>query len=98
MPIKSTCIVEVKLAAVDPVKVGFIFLFASLTSLLFGGKILYSGWCGFRKGEYPLSESKQLTGFWGRVAASAICLFGLIAIGCGIVTLYFGYLRLRQLL
>lgn len=85
-------------SAVDPIKVGFIFLGTALTSLFFGCKLLYLGWCGLRDGEYPLSESKQLTGFWALLAAAMIFLFGMVTFCCGIATLIFGYFRLQQLL
>lgn len=85
-------------AAVDPIKVGLIFLGAAATSCFFGTKILCLGWRGFFDAEYPLSASRNLTGLAARLVATLILLFGIAVIACGIATSVFGYYRLRQLL
>ena len=82
----------------DPVKVGLIFLGAACTSLGFGAAILYFAWIGFRNGSYPLTASRDLTGALAKVAAVLIGLFGLLVVTCGVVTLVFGFLRVRQLM
>ena len=82
----------------SPVEIAAIFLGAACTSFLFGVKIIRYGLIGFRDGTYPLTSEKNLTGRWARLAASVIIFFGLIACTCGIVTLVFGYFRMRQLL
>ncbi len=80
-----------------PFKIAAIFLGAACTSLFFGVKILRYGLAGFRDGTYPLTSDRDLEGVWARLAASIIILFGAIACICGIVTLVFGYFRIRQL-
>ena len=82
----------------DPVKIGFIFLGAACTSLGFGATLLYFSWIGFRDASYPLTRSVQLRGILARAAAFVIGGFGVLVVGCGVATLVFGFLRLRQLL
>jgi hypothetical protein len=82
----------------DPVKIGFIFLGASCTSLGFGATLLYFAWIGFRDASYPLTQTVQLRGVLARFAAFVIGAFGMLVIGCGIATLVFGFFRVRQLL
>ena len=85
-------------APMHPIKVGLIFLGAACTSLFFGVKILRLGLTGFRSGRYPLSASRNLEGISARVVASIIVLFGALTCICGVVTLVFGYFRLRQMI
>ncbi len=82
----------------DPVRVALIFLGAASTSLVFGGAILFFAWQGFRRGSYPLTPSRHLTGVAAKFISIVVALFGLIVFGCGLATLYFGFLRMRQLL
>ena len=82
----------------DPVEIGLIFLGAAFTSLGFGVPLLYLAWIGFRDASYPLTRTIQLRGILARIAAFVIGAFGLLAVGCGIATLLFGFFRLRQLL
>ena len=70
----------------DPVKIGFIFLGASCTSLGFGATLLYFAWIGFRDASYPLTQTVQLRGVLARFAAFVIGVFGMLVIGCGIAT------------
>ncbi len=84
--------------APDPVKVGFIFLGAACTSLVFGVTLLYFARIGFRDASYPLTKTVELRGTRARIAACFVGAFGLLACGCGIATLWFGFLRLKQLL
>lgn len=82
---------------VDPVKIAFLFTGMSLTSLFWGGKIFWMGLAGWRRASYPLTQSKDLTGWSARLVSGAIMLFGIITFTCGIVTAYFGIQRCRQL-
>lgn len=82
----------------DPIKVGFVFLGAALTSLGFGGVLLFHAWKGMKGGSYPLTKTLELTGLPARCAAFAIGVFGLVAVLCGVATLIFGWMRVQQLL
>ena len=82
----------------DPIKLSFIFLGAACTSLGFGGTLLYLAWLGFRDGFYPLTSTYDLKGWPARIAATLVGLFGLLAVICGLGTLVFGFIRVRQLL
>ncbi len=83
---------------IHPIKVGLIFLGAACTSLFFGLKILRHGLAGLRSGRYPLSADRDLEGASARIVASLIALFGTLTFICGVVTLVFGYFRLRQMI
>ena len=86
------------LAAVAPFKIALIFLGAGCTSIGFGVKVLWHGWRGFRDASYPLSSTQELSGFWARMVAGIIMLFGAIVFFVGVATIVFGYFRVRQLI
>ena len=82
----------------DPIKIGFVFLGAACTSLGFGASLITIAWTGFRNAAYPLTKSVQLRGTLARIAAIVVGAFGLLACVCGLVTLWFGFFRVKQLL
>jgi uncharacterized PurR-regulated membrane protein YhhQ (DUF165 family) len=82
----------------DPVRIGLIFLGAACTSFGFGATLLYWSWIGLRDASYPLTRTIQLKGILARFTAFVIGSFGAFVVGCGVATLVFGFLRVRQLL
>lgn len=86
------------MAAVNPVRVGLIFLGAAATSLFFGFRLMRHGLEGFRKGTYPLTDTTDLKGLPALAATLTIMTFGALCIVCGIATLVFAVYRLKQLL
>ena len=83
---------------VDPIKLAFVFLGLICTSFYWGTKIVFTGWSGWQKSEFPLSKTRMLTGFPAKLAALAIITFGLITLACGIAVMLFAVFRLRQVI
>ncbi len=85
-------------AAVDPIPLVLAFLGSSFPTMGIGTFLVLRGIEGWRRRCYPLTETRDLTGFPARLAACLIILFGCLVFISGLATLVFCCWRLYQLL